>query len=69
MITKGEFVLVVAGTEPAKEEEPDLDAALAQVAALRREGAPLKEAVRQVSDALGLKRNLLYAMALEADKQ
>ncbi len=66
---KGEFVLVVAGAEPAAEEEPDPDAALAQVAALRREGAPLKEAVRQVSDALGLKRNLLYAMALEADKQ
>lgn len=66
---KGEFVLVVAGAEPAAEEAPSPDEALAQVAALRKGGASLKEAVRQVADALGVKRNLLYAMALEAEKR
>lgn len=66
---KGEFVLVVAGAEPAAKEAPDPDDALAQVAVLRQEGASLKEAVRQVADALGVKRNLLYAMALEAEKR
>lgn len=66
---KGEFVLVVAGVEPSQEENPSLDDALAQVATLRQTGAPLKEAVRQVADALGVKRNLLYAMALEVDRK
>lgn len=66
---KGEFVLVVAGAEPAEKEAPDPDDALAQVAVLRQEGASLKEAVRQVADALGVKRNLLYAMALEGEKR
>lgn len=66
---KGEFVLVVAGAEPAAEEAPSPDEALAQVAALRKGGASLKEASRQVADVLGLKRNLLYAMALEAEKE
>lgn len=66
---KGEFVLVVAGAEPAAEEAPSPDEALAQVAALRQAGASLKEASRQVADALGVKRNLLYAMALEAEKE
>lgn len=66
---KGEFVLVVAGAEPAAKEAPDPDDALAQVAVLRQEGASLKEAVRQVADALGVKRNLLYAMALEVEKR
>lgn len=65
---KGEFVLVVAGAESAAEEAPDPDDALAQVNALRREGVSLKDAVRQVADSMGLKRNLLYSMALESDK-
>lgn len=66
---KGEFVLVVAGVEPSQEENPSLDDALAQVTTLRQAGAPLKEAVRQVADALGVKRNLLYAMVLEVDRK
>lgn len=65
---KGEFVLVVAGAESAAEEASDPDDALAQVNALRREGVSLKDAVRQVADPMGLKRNLLYSMALESDK-
>lgn len=65
---KGEFVLVVAGAEPVLAEAPDPSDALAQVNALRQEGASLKDAVRQVADALGLKRNLLYSMAVEVEK-
>lgn len=65
---KGEFVLVVAGAESVAEEAPDPDDALVQVNALRREGVSLKDAVRQVADSMGLKRNLLYSMALESDK-
>lgn len=65
---KGEFVLVVAGAESVAEEAPDPDDALAQVNALRREGVSLKDAVRQVADSMGLKRNLLYSMAVESDK-
>lgn len=65
---KGEFVLVVAGAESVAEEAPDPDNALAQVNALRREGVSLKDAVRQVADSMGLKRNLLYSLAVESDK-
>lgn len=65
---KGEFVLVVAGAESIAEEAPDPDDALAQVNALRREGVSLKDAVRQVADSMGLKRNLLYSLAVESDK-
>lgn len=65
---KGEFVLVVAGAESIAEEAPDPDDALAQVNALRREGVSLKDAVRQVADSMGIKRNLLYSLAVESDK-
>lgn len=65
---KGEFVLVVEGAQPVPQDAPDPADALGQISALRREGLSLKDATRQVADALGLKRNLLYAMALEAEK-
>lgn len=65
---KGEFVLVVAGAESVAEEAPDPDDALVQVNALRREGVSLKDAVRQVADSMGIKRNLLYSLAVESDK-
>lgn len=65
---KGEFVLVVEGAQPVPQGAPDPADALGQISALRREGLSLKDATRQVADALGLKRNLLYALALEAEK-
>lgn len=64
---KGEFVLIVAGAEPAISAAPEPDGALAQVFVLRQGGASLKDAVRQVADSFGIKRNLLYAMALEKE--
>ena len=66
---KGEFVLVVGGAEPIAEESPNPDEALSQVAALRQQGVSLKDAVRQVADRLGLKKNSLYSMALEEEKE
>lgn len=67
---KGEFVLVVSGAEPLPEDRASSMAdALAQVASLRQEGMSLKDAVRQAADAMGIKRNLLYASAVEAEKQ
>lgn len=65
---KGEFVLVVGGAEPIKEEATSPEDALVQVNKLRQAGLSLKDATRQVADELGLKRNLLYAMAVEAER-
>lgn len=65
---RGEFVLVVEGASPAQEEAPAPADVLPQVLSLRKQGLSLKDAVRQVADANGLKRNQLYALALEADK-
>lgn len=65
---KGEFVLVVGGAEPIKEEAASPEDALVQVNKLRQAGLSLKDATRQVADELGLKRNLLYAMAVEAER-
>ena len=65
---RGEFVLVVAGAQPQAAQTSDPEDALAQVAALRAQGLSLKDAVKQVSKALELPRNQLYALALEAEK-
>ncbi len=65
---RGEFVLVVAGAQPQATQGADPEDALAQVAALRSQGLSLKDAVKQVSKALDLPRNQLYALALEAEK-
>ena len=61
---RGEFVLVVRGAEPAPEEEVTLEDGLKRVHALRREGASLRDAVKQASKELGLSRNELYDMAV-----
>ncbi len=65
---RGEFVLVVAGAQPQAAQGADPEDALAQVAELRSQGLSLKDAVKQVSKALDLPRNQLYALALEAEK-
>ncbi len=65
---RGEFVLVVAGAQPQEVQGSDPEDALAQVAELRSQGLSLKDAVRQVSKALDLPRNQLYALALEAER-
>lgn len=62
---RGEFVLVVAGAAPQVQADPDPADALARVAQLRAQGASLKDAVKQVSQALDIPRNRLYALAVE----
>ena len=61
---KGEFVLVVRGAEAVEELEATLDDGLARVAALREQGASLKDAVKQAAKELGLSKNELYDLAL-----
>ncbi len=65
---RGEFVLVVEGAAPPEAARSDPESALARVAELREAGLSLKDAVKQVSGELELKRNQLYAMAVEQEK-
>ena len=61
---KGEFVLVVEGAAP-QVREPDPEAALERVFALREQGLPLKAAARQAGEEFGLGKKLLYDLAVE----
>ena len=68
---RGEFVLIVAGAP----DLPDADAAddrmaraLAAVARRIEAGETLKDAVKMVSADLGVKKNALYALALDENK-
>ncbi|MBQ6720446.1 MAG: 16S rRNA (cytidine(1402)-2'-O)-methyltransferase [Oscillospiraceae bacterium] len=62
---KGEFVLIVAGTEaPVKEEPSETDAAV-RVAQLMEAGLSRKDAVKQTAKELGLPKNVVYDIALK----
>jgi len=63
---RGEFVLVIEGaSEPEPEsEEQRLQNALTQLRGLTDSGVSLKDASRQVADAAGVSKNLLYAEAV-----
>ncbi|MBM3942321.1 MAG: 16S rRNA (cytidine(1402)-2'-O)-methyltransferase [SAR202 cluster bacterium] len=66
---RGEFTLVVAGAGieavGTASEAPNLDAARQELARLRQSGARAREAVAQVSAALGIPRKLAYQLWLE----
>ena len=62
---KGEFVLVVAGAEPAVKEVPTALDAAARVAQLMEEGLSRKDAVKQTAQELQLPKNVVYDAALE----
>ena len=64
---KGEYVLVLAGAEPAAEAPLSLEEGAALVLRRRAEGMGMKEAVRQVAADTGLGRKELYAAALRAE--
>jgi 16S rRNA (cytidine1402-2'-O)-methyltransferase len=64
---RGEYVLVLEGAKEAVQEQPSQEDALAQVLALRSQGLSLKDAVKQVSKALGIPKNALYDAALQAE--
>ena len=61
---KGEFVLVVRGAEPQKEQEFTLEDGLALVDKLRGEGLSLRDAVKRSAREMGLPRNQLYELAV-----
>jgi len=66
---KGEFVLVVAGAEPAEEAAVTLEEGASLVLARREAGERMKDAVRQVAADTGLNKNELYEAALQAQKE
>ena len=61
---KGEFVLIVAGAEPAQKEVPSETDAAARVAQLMEEGLSRKDAVKQTARELGLPKNVVYDISL-----
>jgi len=61
---KGEFVLIVAGAEPAAKEIPSETEAAARVAQLMEEGLSRKDAVKQTAKELGLPKNVVYDISL-----
>ena len=65
---RGEYVLVLAGAEEAEESSVlSLNDAVARVQMLRDKGVKMKDAVKQVAEETGLKRNELYDAALNAE--
>jgi len=62
---KGEFVLIVAGAEPAEKEIPTETDAAALVAQLMENGLSRKDAVKQAAKELGLPKNVVYDIALK----
>lgn len=63
---RGEFVLVVEGmTEIHTDETEDLSAAAAQVQQCITNGMTQKDAVKEVSSRMGVKKNALYRFVLQ----
>jgi len=61
---RGEYVLVVAGADPAAVPAVTLEEGAAQVLALVEDGTRLKDAAKEVAERTGLSKNDLYAAAL-----
>ena len=62
---RGEYVLIVGGAEPPR-EELSLQEGVSLARALIEEGLRTKDAVRRVSEQTGLPKNALYAAVVEA---
>lgn len=64
---RGEFALVVAGTDVASPNDPEAsrEQARLQLAALRQSGARARESVAEVTAATGLPRSEVYRLWLE----
>lgn len=61
---KGEYVLVVAGAEPAEAACVTLEEGVEMVRTLLNQGQRTKEAVKEVAEHTGLSRNELYAAVI-----
>ena len=64
---RGEYVLVVAGAQPAEEPAVSLEEGVRRVQRLREAGMKMKEAVRTVSAQKKIKKNDLYEAVLKAE--
>ena len=66
---RGEFVLILAGSDLPSEEQQtwSMEDSLASVRSLRERGMGLKDAVRQVSREHGVPKNTLYDAALSME--
>jgi len=60
---RGEFVLVLAGAQPAP-PQADEAGALRRVEELRAQGLPLKQAAAQAAEEFGMKKRALYDLAI-----
>lgn len=65
---RGEYVLVLEGAQE-QTAEPDVDAALARLAALLRQGISRKDAAKQVAAETGLPKNMLYDASMQAETE
>ncbi len=65
---KGEFVLVLAGAEPPKEEAATEADAAGLVRKLMAQGLSRKDAVKQAAQTLNLPKNAVYDAALKAEE-
>ena len=69
---RGEFVLVIRGVTPTAAAsgptEDQLEEAGQRLASLRKDGVRAKDAVAQVSDALGMTKNRVYQMWVESGR-
>lgn len=64
---RGEFVLIVEGAQPERQETLTLDDAVAMALDTIRAGASKKDAVRQISAETGVAKNILYDAVLHAE--
>ena len=64
---RGEYVLVVAGAQPAEEPAVSLEEGVRRVQRLREAGMKMKEAVRTMSAQTELNKNDLYEAVLKAE--
>ena len=65
---KGEFVLVVAGSQPEEKATATAEDAAARVLQLIADGMSRKDAIKQTAKELNLPKNIVYDAALRSDE-
>jgi 16S rRNA (cytidine1402-2'-O)-methyltransferase len=66
---KGEVVVLIGPPEGTRHAEPDPEAVRAEVQARVDAGRSRRDAVADVADALGLRKNAVYRIALDEDEE
>ena len=62
---RGEFVLIVEGARPARDEAAGFDEAVGMLLERARQGAPLSQAARDIAKQTGHPKGALYKAALK----